>query len=63
MGFLRVVIGIIMIYILARMLGRWIFKEEKAGGEKRREKKDGYSNLTDQAIEDADFEEIETEDK
>lgn len=68
MTLLRILLLLILLYYGIRLLVRWIFrpdsgrihgdkKERTSGGDKR------YRNLTDQSIEDADYEEIDTSEK
>jgi hypothetical protein len=66
MTFIRSILIFVFVYLLIRLLGRWLVsalggtKVEES--RKKRARKD-YSTLTDQKIEDADFEEIKNEDK
>ena len=59
---LRIVFGVILIYYLFRLLFRWMFpvRAQPAGTEsKKDERKDEfYKYLTNQEIEDAEFEEL-----
>jgi hypothetical protein len=68
MTFLRILLVLILLYYGIRLLVRWIFRsdtgrlhgdmKERTGGVD-----DRYHNLTDQSIEDADYEEIDTGEK
>jgi hypothetical protein len=64
MTLLRILILVIALYYGLKLAARWIFRSDsqrtrarrdgkRAGGERR------YSDLTDQEIEDAEYEEIE----
>ncbi len=68
MTFLRILLVLILLYYGIRLLVRWIFrsndgrlhgdmKGRTGGGDER------YRSLTDQSIEDADYEEIDTGEK
>jgi len=65
--FLRIIFGIILIYYLFRLLFRWMFPlrmEKKETGNKKGEEKDEfYKYLTNQEIEDAEFEELNEEEE
>ena len=59
---LRLVLTVTLVFYLLKWIGRWI--SAGAGDDGRPgtgigKKKDDYSDITDQKVEDADFEEIE----
>ena len=61
-GVLRIILVFALIYYFIKVLGRWLSagaRSESVGGKNgsARSKSD-YDELTDQAIEDADFEDI-----
>ena len=68
MTFLRIILLAVLLYYGIKILAGWIFRSDNkrphvdkrrpAGRDAKR-----YSDLTDQRIEDADYEEIETEEK
>lgn len=63
MWFIRIVLFAALLYYLLRILGRWLAssnsRSKSPGNDKiHRRKESKYSHLTDQEIEDADFEEI-----
>ena len=75
MTFLRFLVIVFGLWYLARIVGRWIFGTFP-GGMNRPERRDGtkrpgdgpvaadrYRELTDQRIEDAEFEEIDPEER
>ncbi len=68
MTLLRIVLIAFLVYYGIKLFAGWIFRSDRdrirvkrrrwaKGGEKR------YSDLTDQRIEDADYEEIDSEEK
>lgn len=59
LGFLRVLLFIIAGWYLIKWIGRWI-AGGSAGptGDKGRKRKDKYESLTDQKIDDADYEDL-----
>ena len=68
MTFLRFILLLVLAYYLVKMLSRWILG--LSGGRREGGRRDAsgesdlrYRELTDQEIEDADFEEIGTEDR
>jgi hypothetical protein len=67
MTFLRFILLLILAYYLLKLFSRWILgisggKKERASGVSSSSEKRRYSELTDQKIEDADYEEIGTGD-
>jgi len=68
MAFLRFILLLGLVYYLVKIVSRWMLRvsgggREGTGGSSRRKKDRRYSELTDQEIEDAEFEEIGTEDR
>jgi hypothetical protein len=68
MLFLRFILLLVLAYYLIKLFSRWILgiSGGRKGGTGRsapREKDRRYGELTDQEIEDADFEEIGTEER
>lgn len=73
MTFLRLLFFGVVLWWIARTIGRWLFGGNRAAGGRggrptrpggaggRRSEKTGYADLTDQRIEDAEYEEIEPE--
>ncbi|MCK4236303.1 MAG: hypothetical protein KAX38_04230 [Candidatus Krumholzibacteria bacterium] len=62
MSLIRIILAIILLYYLLKLLRRWMFsgsKRTSVDGIEYGGNKEKYRNLTDQAIEDADYEEIE----
>lgn len=66
MWFLRGILIVFLVYYLLKFLGRAFFSSRSRPGRQERKPEAGggkaYSKLTDQEIEDADFEEIDSED-
>lgn len=68
MTLLRIVLIAVLLYYGIKLLAGWIFRSDKEGlhvKRRGRAKRGGkrYSDLTDQRIEDADYEEIDAEEK
>lgn len=66
MFLLRILLSVVLLYYLLKILGKWLFprdKTKRTTGGGRSGGKERYRNLTDQAIDDADYEEIEGEGK
>jgi hypothetical protein len=64
--FLRLILLAIIFYYLLKYVGRWIFAGSGKDSTVRRrsdEPDTRYKNLTDQAIDDADYEDIESGEK
>ena len=62
MTFLRILIAFVLVWYLAKVITRWITgtgKEER--GSNGASQRNDYTELTDQAIEDAEYEDIEKE--
>lgn len=64
MTFLRFILLLVLAYYLLKLLSRWILGMSSGKGTRSAQRKRDrrYRELTDQEIEDADFEEIGTED-
>jgi len=67
MTFLRFILLLVLAYYLLKLFSRWILgisgaKRERTGDASARPEERRYNELTDQEIEDADYEEIGTED-
>jgi len=67
MTFLRFILLLVLAYYLLKLFSRWILgisggKRERTGGASSSSEKRRYGELTDQKIEDADYEEIGTGD-
>ncbi len=61
--FVRIAFGLILIYYLAKLLVSWLFSgkpHQKVEAETMKKDEDFYRYLTNQEIEDADFEEVDT---
>lgn len=68
MALLRIVLIAVLLYYGIKFLAGWIFRSdrERVHGKRRGRAKGGkehYRDLTDQQIEDADYEEIDAEEK
>ena len=66
MIFMRFILFLVLSFYLLKLFFRWILgissgKREPAGGAASRPEERRYSELTDQEIEDAEYEEIGTE--
>lgn len=62
MGIVRFLLAVVLVWYLVKLAARWV--AGTAGGEPRgrgRSREEEYSALTDQKIEDAEFEDIEKE--
>ena len=64
--FFRIIIIVVLIYYALKLLSKWLSsgfsKASIRTGDQDKGNKKRYKELTDQAIEDADYEEIESED-
>lgn len=62
---IRIVFGIILIFLIGKLIGSWLFsgKAQKVSTNKPKEDQEYYKYLTDQEIEDADFEEIDSKEE
>ena len=62
----RIVLIVVLIYYVLKLLSKWltsgIRKASIKTGDQGKGDEKSYKELTDQVIEDADYEEIETED-
>jgi hypothetical protein len=67
MFLLRVILIALLMYFVLKAIGRWLFTPSRRTARDRREDAprddDRYGQLTDQAIEDAEYEEIDREDE
>ena len=66
LSFVRIILIVVLLYYLLKLIGRWLFsgaRGKSVGGRGNGHKEERYRNLTDQVIEDADYEEIEEGDE
>jgi hypothetical protein len=61
---LRFILAFVLIVYLVRLAHRWLIgistRRRNVGGESRRGSEERYGRLTDQEIDDAEYEELET---
>jgi len=64
---LRIIFGVVLIYYLFKLLFRWMFpagtQKSRPENRKDEEKDEFYRYLTNQEIEDAEFEELDEEEE